>query len=264
MKNDTALNEIRKSQTALRERIHTAEDKLLVAPVHKIATQFYCEQQVDFARTYGDRENQEMVAGSEGHEAAIEHAQETTWDELWTKIEEQSDIHPIEMSLYGHTESVHLIGRPDYIAFRNHIPRIIIERKFSNAPDRVFNNETFQAWLYCYLLDEMGFSIDQLTYVVVKVPRSRTPDAPLLQLTDQLVVEQVLADSAKSPFQPLPDEPIQAHPSLYTRQSHFEDLQWALEYWREERDPIPTSNAAKCRPCDFVDDCEKSPLTKSP
>lgn len=262
MENEPTITAIHESQATLRERIHT-EESLVVAPIHKIATQFYCEQQVDLARTYGDRENEEMVVGSEGHEAAIEHAVETTWDDLWTEIEERPDIHPIEMSLYGKTDSVYLIGCPDYLAFRNHSPRVLIERKFSGAPDYVYKNEAFQAWLYCYLLDEMGFDTERLTYVVVKIPRSKTPVTPLLQLADQLVVEEVLADGTEASFEPLPDEPIQAYPTAYTRQEHYEDLQWALEYWREERDPIPTSKAAKCRPCDFVDECEKSPLTNS-
>lgn len=263
MTDNIPINDIRESQAALRERIHTAEDGLDVAPVHKIATQFYCEQQVDLARTYGDRRNEAMATGSERHKAAIEHAHEITWEELWTEIEERPDVHPIEMGLYGYRDSVHLVGRPDYLAFRNHVPRVIIERKFSNAPDQVYKSEALQAWLYCYLLDEMGFETEHLTYVVVKMPRSTTPDVSMLQVTGPLVVGQILADGAEASFEPVSEEPIQAHPTAYTCEAHEEDLDWALEYWRNERDPIPTSNAAKCRPCDYTDVCDRSPLTGS-
>ncbi|GAB3022290.1 hypothetical protein GCM10025298_07430 [Natronobiforma cellulositropha] len=48
------------------------------------------------------------------------------------------------------------------------------------------------------------------------------------------------------------------HVHDYDPITYIEDLDWALEYWRGNRDPIPTTKPAKCRACVYNDICDDS------
>ena len=38
------------------------------------------------------------------------------------------------------------------------------------------------------------------------------------------------------------------------------ELDWVLDYWRDERPAEPTTNPAKCHSCEYVDVCSATPL----
>jgi hypothetical protein len=41
----------------------------------------------------------------------------------------------------------------------------------------------------------------------------------------------------------------------YDLQDAFKEIEWAQDYWLNKREAIPTTQAAKCRVCEFNDVC---------
>lgn len=226
-------------------------------PVHKIATQFYCEKQVDLAREYGDRTSPEMAAGTEAHEAATAEATEVARDEMWTRIASGEFVGYLE-TLFALDIGDHVtVGKPDTVYFANCQPVVLVERKTTKSPENAYPSQTMQSWLYCYMLDEMGFDTDLLRFVILTHPRSLGTETETLKRVERTAIETLGAEGSRQ-LQEAP--PVYAHEFAYEAADRIDDLEWALEYWRAEREPVATDNAAKCRPCNHSDVCPDAKL----
>lgn len=225
-----------------------------VAP-SKIGGQFYCEKKIDLEREHGEVETPEKTRGSETHEKAAEDAVEVDRDEIWDAIERGDRQIVVESPFVGEAAGFVVLGIPDAIIFDDGRPELIFDRKTTSIPGRLFKNQRLQVWLYGYMLDSLGFDTHELEIAIL------THEEGMDVETGKRMQELVLGgvgniDEGQNRLMEDPDAFVYCF--HYDPVDHLEDLNWALEYWREERQPVPTENPAKCRSCTFSNVCEDS------
>lgn len=225
-----------------------------VAP-SKIGGQFYCERKIDLEREHGEIETPEKQRGSETHEKAAEDAVEVEMDEVWDAIERGDRRVLLESPFVGEAADFVVVGIPDAIIFDDAKPQLIFDRKTTSIPDRLFKNQRIQTWLYGYMLQSLGFDVDELQLAILA--HEQRLDADTGKQLQQLVLHD-LADFEDGRNALLEDPAANVYVFDYDPTDYLEDLQWALEYWRQEREPIPTENEAKCRSCPYADVCPDS------
>jgi len=161
----------------------------------------------------------------------------------------------VESPFVGEAADLLIGGIPDAVLFENQKPQLIFERKTTSRPGRLYKNQRIQAWIYGFILDSLGFETDQLKIAILSHEQSLAPE--MGKELQQLVIagydgwelaDHELTESPKSVL-PLSD---------FSKVEYLEDLNWALGYWRNEREPIPTKKAGKCRACEYEDVCPDS------
>lgn len=225
-----------------------------VAP-SKVGGQFYCEKKVGLEQEYGEVETPEKTRGSETHEKAAEDAVEVEIDEIWDAIERGDRQVILESPFVGEAADFVVVGIPDAIIFDDRKPRLIFGRKTTSIPDRLFGNQRIQIWLYGYMLQSLGFDTGELKLAILTHEQELDAEAGK-RLQDMLL--NGVGDLEEGRTRLLNDPDAFVYLFDYDPVDHLEDLRWALEYWREEREPEPTENAAKCRSCPYSDVCEDS------
>ena len=216
----------------------------------KIGSQFYCEKKVDLTKKYGDVPTPEKKKGSETHEKAAEDAEELTREELWDAIESGDPTVILETFFTVKVGEFLFVGIPDAILFDDSQPRLLFDRKTTARPNRLYDNQRIQVWLYGYLLDRLGFDTDRLQIVILSHIRELDPE------TAKDLQQKAFASYSElgnGEHELLPGAIV--HIFEYSPLDHFEELHWAMGYWREERDPIPTTIEAKCRSCEYREKC---------
>lgn len=225
-----------------------------VAP-SKVGGQFYCEKKIDLEREHGEVETPEKTRGSETHEKAAEDAVEVELDEIWDAIERGDRQTILETPFAGEAADFVVVGIPDAVVFDEGQPQLIFDRKTTSIPGRVFRNQRIQVWLYGYMLDSLGFDTENLQLAIL------THEQVLDERAGKRLQEMVLGeygdlDAGQTQLSEDPDGFVYLFD--YDPVDHLEDLRWALEYWRDDREPEPTENPAKCRSCPFHDVCADS------
>lgn len=248
-----SIERIREKHTSLFKQLSESEGSSL-AP-SKIAEQFYCEKKVGLTREHGDIETPAKTRGSETHEKAAEDSEEVSDDEFWRALESGERQIIVESPFIGEAAEFLIGGIPDAVLFENQSPQLIFERKTTSRPDCLYKNQRIQAWLYGFILDSLGFETDELKIAILSHEQSLDPEVG--KELQQLVVasydewelgEHELTESPKAIL----------HLSEFSKVEYLEDLDWALGYWRNDREPIPTSKAAKCQACEYNDVCPDS------
>lgn len=229
-------------------------DSKTVAP-SKIGGQFYCEKKVDLEKEHGEVETPEKQRGSETHEKAAEDAVEVEMDEVWDAIERGDRQVLLESPFVGEAADFVVVGIPDAIVFDEGKPQLIFDRKTTSIPNRLFKNQRIQVWLYGYMLQSIGFEIDELRLAIL-THEQHLDDETGKQLQEMVLHGLIELEEGRNAM--LEDSAANVYCFDYDPIDHIEDLQWALEYWRQERKPIPTENPSKCRSCPYQDICPNS------
>jgi hypothetical protein len=134
--------------------------------------------------------------------------------------------------------------------FRGGNVDLVVERKFSNTLS-VYSPYHVQAQLYCLGLGEMGFNNESTGYRIIVLKRScheckmlLDRSCPIFHL-DRTDFSCEIGE-AKAFTYPFDKERI------------INDLDWALGFWLNKRQAIPTKNPAKCRVCEYSGMCKSS------
>lgn len=247
------IQDIRDNYHSFIER--TSGDKQDVLAPSRIANQFYCEKKVDLTLEHGDIDTPEKTHGSETHEKAAEDAVTVTDDEFWQGIESGERQIFLESPFVGEVSEFLLAGIPDAILFEDQRPKLLFERKTTSRPSYLFKNQRIQAWIYAYILESIGFDTTALEIAILSHERSLAM-SNAKELQHQVIAEY---ETWKPGSHELIEHPTAVlHITEYERETFEEDLKWSLGYWRDERDPIPTEKAGKCRACEYNDLCPAS------
>lgn len=225
-----------------------------VAP-SKIGGQFYCERKIDLELEHGEVETPEKQRGSATHEKAAEDAVEVEMDEIWDAIERGDRQIVVESTFVGEAADFVVVGIPDAIIFDDSKPQLIFDRKTTSIPGRLFDNQRIQVWLYGYMLQSLGFDTGDLQLAILS--HEQAIDAETGKRLQEMVLTQY-ADLADGQTELLTDPGAVVYLFNYNPIDHIEELSWALEYWRHEREPEPAENVAKCRSCPYSDVCTDS------
>ncbi|NHN60062.1 MULTISPECIES: PD-(D/E)XK nuclease family protein [Halorussus] len=247
------IRSVRAKHDSLFEQLATSEGSSL-AP-SRIAGQFYCEKKVDLTREHGDIETPAKTRGSKTHEKAAEDSEEVSDEEFWNALETGDRQVIVESPFVGEAADFLIGGIPDAVLFESQKPQLIFERKTTSRPDHLYKNQSIQAWLYGFILDSLGFETDDLKIAILSHEQSLAPE------TGKELQQSVIASYNKWEFgdQKLTESPKSVlHLSEFSKVEYLEDLNWALGYWRDEREPIPTKKAGKCRACEYNNVCPDS------
>jgi hypothetical protein len=213
-----------------------------------VASQFYCEKKVEIQYLYGKVETEEKISGTQAHEALTMDALKADRSSLWEKIFLDKPIFVLEMLLLAKYKNVLLAGKPDSVLFKEGIPLLVLEYKFSKS-DVAYPSYHVQAQTYGFLLEQMGFNTERLSYVIVVAN-------PLTKGNRDLrknVIRKVVANRSEIGSHLV--EGAKIYINKYNRLCAEMDLNWALEYWMGKREAKPTNNHQKCKKCEYFDKC---------
>jgi len=213
-----------------------------------IAEQFFCEKKVEMQYLYGEIETEAKIVGTEGHSRLLEDVVKVRREELWQKIYGENPVLALESLFFAKFNDIIIAGKPDSILFRNGLPLVVLEHKFSR---RLVAYETYhvQARMYCLLLGNIGFDTKLLFYAIVVAD-------PVVQ-SDKNFKKNVLAAINKNgPREGILElDNARVFFCKYNQGDAEKNLNWAVKFWKKERQAIPTTNPNKCKTCEYFEKC---------
>jgi len=215
-----------------------------------IAAQYFCEKKVEMEHLHGWIETERKILGTEAHEKLLEDSVEITRKDLWKRIYGKKPIFALEMRLLAKYKNLILAGQPDSILFMRGFPLIIFEYKFSRSR-RPFRDHHVQGRTYGIILRNMGFDINRLFYAIVMADPKARHDEKL----KERVVNAVIKNGPKEAV--LTIENARIYFNKFNQTEAERDLDWSIEFWKKQREAIPTRNPNKCRSCEFNAECKK-------
>ena len=220
--------------------------------ISNIAQQYYCEQKLDLESEYPMPPTEQMQKGGAGHEAAATLGVAVSKEEAIKDavVEREEAIFICEFNIAWVHKGVPIIGMVDEAWFREGNVDLVVERKFSNALS-VYSPYHVQAQLYCLGLGEMGFNNESTNYRIIVLKRSCHECEKLINRSCPIFAFERTdfhCDKGES----------KAFVYPFKKEKIVEDLDWALDFWKNERKAIPTRNPAKCRACEYSEMCKSS------
>lgn len=216
-----------------------------------IAEQFFCEKKVEMRYIHGDVETEAKTIGTEAHDKLLEDSVKIGRKELWQKIHGKRPIFALEMHLLAKHKEVVLAGRPDSVLFQNGYPLIVFEYKFTKSKTAYMTYHV-QAGTYGILLRNMGFDISRLFYAIVLADPKARNDKHLKQKVVDVVVKNGPKEAA------LEIENVIVYLHKFNQNDAEKDLDWAIEFWKNSREAVPTNNSNKCKNCEYKVECKSA------
>jgi CRISPR/Cas system-associated exonuclease Cas4 (RecB family) len=227
-------------------------DEANTVAVTDISSQLYCEKQVDLEREHGERDTKAKKRGREIHRRALRPGNKRKRGNMWGAIERGERQVAQETSFIGEAAEFLIVGVPDTVVFHQGKPQLIFERKSTKNAHKLFPNQRIQPWLYGYILQSLGFATDELKIAILTHTQSLDKDrGRRLQMK---IIQNSVSIEGESKI--LIDDPTaKLYQFEYSPIEYLKEFRYRLEYWRGSRDPEPTENQNKCRPCLFKDVC---------
>ena len=220
--------------------------------ISNIAQQFYCEQKLDMESQLPMPPTEQMKAGGAAHEAAATIGLEISREQAITYAvaEREEAIFICEFKIAWIHNGIPIIGMVDEAWFKGGDVDLVVERKFSNTLS-VYSPYHVQAQLYCLGLEEMGFNNESTDYRIIVLKRSCHECEKLVDRSCPIF------SLDKTDFSCEIGE-TKAFTYPFDKGRIISDLDWALDFWLNKRQAIPTKNAAKCRVCEYSQMCKSS------
>jgi len=213
-----------------------------------VASQFYCEKKVEMKYLHGEVETEEKTIGSAAHEKLEEDAVNIEREDLWKKIYGGEPVLAVEMFILARYRDIVLGGMPDSILFQAGMPLIIFEFKFSQRQIAYLSHH-IQSGTYGVILEKMGFDTSRLFYAVVTAnPRTKGKRA-----FREEVMAAVIKNGPKEAVLKLKDATV--HLNKFQLSKIEDNLNWAIEFWKQKRKPTLTTNPNKCCKCEYQIQC---------
>jgi CRISPR/Cas system-associated exonuclease Cas4 (RecB family) len=240
----------------LKELAKTGEGKLKfgrkVVAASDIAEQFFCEKKVEMQYLHGEIETEAKIIGNEAHSKLLEDAAKVKREEMWRKIYGKSPVVALETLFFAKHDDIVVAGKPDSILFRNGFPLVVLEHKFSRKLV-AYKTHHVQARMYGLLLNNMGFDTRHLFYAIIVADSAAGSDGNL----KKKVLEAINKNGPKEGTLELDNARV--YLCKYNQEDAEKNLNWALKFWKQERDAIPTQNPSKCKTCEYFEKCQGYP-----
>ena len=205
--------------------------------VSDIASQFYCERKVELRYTIGRIRTKEMMDGATRHVGLVERAAYEPPEKILRSALLGKPTWASEVFLLSKFRNVFVTGKPDAVVFEEGKPLRVVEYKFTGTKTPTHYHHV-QARVYCLILKKLGLDTSALRYAIVLIPPDLVPD---FRKISKLIVGET---SKENVFLWDPDwERARA------------ELDWALQYWRGEREAEPTTNRGRCERCEYREMC---------
>ncbi|OLS25348.1 MAG: hypothetical protein HeimC3_15620 [Candidatus Heimdallarchaeota archaeon LC_3] len=221
--------------------------------ISSLASQLYCENKLNLDIIFQPGGTQEQIQGTEIHEFLIP-IEKISIDEIIETIESGKEIITI-FPVYFTFKGVIISGITDGVLFRDEKPIYLFEIKTTKGSiDKIWPGELLQAKLYCYALEFMGFNVNDLLIVIPKV-KQEIDKKSLIKTMIKLIDK---AKKGKKSIK-IPNVPIRIHILKYSNISKLDfelTLNRLITFWTEDRKPHHSGNPAKCKPCQYVEECQ--------
>jgi hypothetical protein len=237
-----------------------------------MANQLYCEYKVHLQHTHPEVviELPSLEWGEAGHAGLASVAEPITAEEIDEALATGKELALCEWTLEGVFREARLRGRPDFFAFAGKDARLLLDFKFSGT-GQPFPDQIFQVELYALLAEQMGFRIDELCLGVVKFPRHRTggglrdavrakadllrafeTDGTLFDVAARCERERAALLRRRGGQVAAEGDGWTAYLFRFDRTKAEKGLNWSLDFWLQEREPIPETRLPnKCFACPF-------------
>jgi len=215
-----------------------------------VAGQYYCEKKIELEYLYGEVETETKNQGTEAHENLLEGSEAVGQEDLWKAVYGKELVLALEWLLLAEYNDIILVGQPDSVLFENGFPLVVFEYKFSRSK-RAYPSYHVQAGFYGILLKSIGFDTEKLFYAIVVADR-RARDDPSLK---ENVFEAVKKNGLKKAI--LPIENAIVYLNKFDEQEAKSSLEWAIQFWKKQREATSTTNPNKCRVCEYEEDCKR-------
>ena len=213
-----------------------------------VASQYFCEKKVEMLYRYGEIATERKTAGTEAHEKLLEDSVKIKRKDLWKEIYGTKPVFALEMLLLAKYKNLILAGQPDSVLFMRGLPLVIFEYKFSRS-QRAFKSHHVQARTYGIILRNMGFDTNRLFYAIVIADPKARDDKGLKKRVVKAIMENGLKEAV------LTTENARIYFNKFNQTEAEQDLDWAIEFWRKQREAIPTRNPNKCKSCEYNAEC---------
>ena len=215
-----------------------------------VAGQYYCEKKIEMEYLYGEVETETKNQGTEAHESLLLGSEAVGQEEVWKAVYGKEPVLALEWLLLAEYNDIILAGQPDSVLFENGFPLVVFEYKFSRSK-RAYPSYHVQAGFYGLLLKSIGFDTGKLFYAIVVADR-RARDDPNLK---DNVFEAVKKNGLKKAILPIGNAVI--YFNKFDEQEAKVILEWAIQFWKGQREAIPATNRNKCRICEYQEECKR-------
>ena len=243
---DSMLKELRRKREEQDGRLRF---RRLTISASDIAGQYYCEKKVEMEYLHGEIETEAKTIGSEAHERLIEEAVEIKKEALWKKIYGKEPVLAVEMFILGKYQDVFITGQPDAVMFYKGRPIVIFEFKFSKS-GIAYPSHHVQAQTYGLILEKLGFDTSRLFYAIVVADPITMGDPKLQRKAIDAIFKEGFEESILSTDDTL------IHLCKFHLSEAQENLRWAIQFWKQKREAIPTTNLNKCAKCEYQTQCQ--------
>jgi PD-(D/E)XK nuclease superfamily len=220
-----------------------------VVAASDIAAQFFCEKKVEMQYLYGEVETEAKIVGTEAHGRLLEDAVRVKTEELWQKIYGRNPVLALESLFFAKFNDIIVAGKPDSILFKNGLPLVVLEHKFSRTPI-AYETHHVQARIYGLLLNNVGFDTRLMFYAIIVADPAARSDRNL----KKKVLKAIDKNGPKEGILELDNARVFL--VKYNHGDAEKDLNWAIKFWKQEREAIPTQNPNKCKTCEYFEKCQ--------
>ena len=243
---DAVLEQFRQTREKQDAKLRFNRSMVIVSDV---ASQYYCEKKVEMQYLHGEVETEEKNIGTLSHEKLEEDAVKIKREDMWKKIYGKKPVFTVETFILAKYKNVFLGGKPDAVLFQAGYPLILFEFKFSKS--RIaYSTHHIQAQTYGLILENIGFDTKHLFYAIVTAdPKTRGNRKFRKQ-----AIDAIIENGPKDAVIQIEDATIHIH--KYNRVNVENNLTWAIEYWKQNREATPTSNQKKCSRCEYQTQCQ--------
>ena len=250
---ETYLEEIKNNKASLRFGKNYIKNS-------EISGQVFCERQVELKYIQGEVETEQLIVGGESHEEVAKDSEKLSPREGWEKIFTSPYFWVSESLFFTRYKDVHFVFKPDSVLFEKGVPKLLIEYKFSKYYNREpFRSQEVQLLSEGLFLNELGFNTDSLLYAVIIAPLKIEKKIRLLIEIPGYVYKKIKNNKRGFPtsFNDIEGKNISAYVYQFELDKAKQNVDWALGYWREERDAELTKNINKCKTCSYISGCER-------
>ena len=222
-------------------------------PTSVIAEQWYCEKAVDLQYRHPGIvfSSPELAYGTTVHKWLASHAEKLTQREIKDIIRGGKSASFREVNFEGVYGGVKIKGIPDYFSIKGGKALFLLDYKFSKHK-RIFPSHRIQVDTYGFLLHKNHLDTDNLICGIVIVE----PEMNDLEDVHDDITPQLQAEAFKMRQRRLEKVNIEG-PGLYGQLYSYsldntkKNLDWAIGYWKKQRNACPTRKAHKCNACQF-------------
>ena len=221
-----------------------------------LGEQEYCEQKVEMSLTHEEIQTESKLAGERLHEELLP-MEKTTLDALIEDILTKR-TYTASFHLAAKYNGYLLAGIPDAVIFRLGKPAFVIELKTTRRnPTILWPGQRVQVTTYGMLLELMGFDCSDLELSVFTLKRTKEPTEDQKKQFLGKAVWVLIGEKTKELVSSLKGA-LAIHTFHYNPKEARNNIEASVGGWLKQREPVPTRNPRKCKPCEFNDICRFS------